>query len=160
NRGSGSSRSFQDLEAVLVPSERRHQVYTVRLVLALVKQVAGELDADALPFVPGLMHAAANPFGNVDARDLVVEELGVAEGLERQDADEDGNLREPAQPLDESLPATQLVHRLRHDEVRAGVELLLHVFELGIEVLGGGVDAAADRELGERADRGAGEIRS
>src|SRR5262249_9054784 len=106
--GGSLGRVREDLEAVLEAAERRHEVHAVRRGPAALEQIARQLDAYALPLASGLVQLLAHPLGHADARYLVVEKLGVAEGLQRQDADQDRDLGQAVEALAETLPALQL----------------------------------------------------
>src|ERR1041385_4431887 len=127
--------AVEHVEAVLVAAERRHQVNTVGEVARLAQQLAGQLDADLLALVARFVHAAPDGLGNLDARHLVVQELGVPERLERQDANEDRHLGHAAEPVEEALPALEFVHRLRHHVLPAGFDLLREAVELRREIV-------------------------
>ena len=69
------ARQLADVHARLL-----HRIRAVELALR-------EFDADLLAFVARVVHARADPVRHVDARHFVVQELGVTERLQRQDAD-------------------------------------------------------------------------
>ena len=92
--------------------------------------------AHALGLGPGagLAQALAQGLGHGDAGHLVVHELGVAVGLERQDAEQYGDL-DRAEALEELVPYLHLVERLGHREVGPGVDLLAEARDLEVEVV-------------------------
>jgi hypothetical protein len=80
--------------------------------------------------LPAVVEPAADPLRHLDAGDLVVQELRVPERLQGQDTDQQRHLRHAAEAVEEALPAVQLVHRLRHHELHAGVQLALEALQL------------------------------
>src|SRR5262245_51538459 len=60
--------AFEHVEAVLVATERRHQVDAVREVARLGQQLARELHADFLALVARFVQAPADPLRHLDAR--------------------------------------------------------------------------------------------
>src|SRR5437867_13114730 len=98
----GSADRIEHLRNHLEAAERGHQIRAGVATSHGADELLRHLDADAERAVARLAKAAAHVLGNHDPRHLVVEELGVAGAVERQDADQDGH-RRAAGPLQEAI---------------------------------------------------------
>src|SRR5262245_3091072 len=82
---------IEDLRDDLEASERGHEIGAGVTLAHGQDELLRHLDAGAKRMVSGLAQTAADRLGDRDARDLVVEELGVARAMERKDADQHWN---------------------------------------------------------------------
>ena len=152
-----------ELGALLVAPEARHDVGPGDLALHRGQEAVGHLDADLRAAFAGRAHRLAGPVGDRDPGDLVVEELGVAGRDQRQDAEQDRD-RDAARPeatarlREHRLDLLDRVERLGHHQVRAGRELPFEAIPLGRRVGGGRIEGAGDGEPGPLADRAAGRV--
>ena len=144
------------LRRLLVAPEAGHDVGALDERAHLVEQRQGRLQADLRAPLPGRRHGGAHLVGDGDAGHLVMEELGVARGVQRQHAQQH-RPRQSVAPasrgaLHEALPLGRGVDGLGHDEMRAGLDLAGQALDLAIEVGGGRVQGAGDGEAGGRSD--------
>ena len=152
-----------ELGALLVAPEARHDVGPGDLALHRGQEAVGHLDADLRAALAGRAHRLPGLVGDRDAGDLVVEELGVAGRDQRQDAEQDRD-RDAARPeatarlREHRLDLLDRVERLGHHQVRPGRELALEPIPLGRRVGGGRIEGAGDGEPGALADRAAGRV--
>ena len=106
----------------------------------------------------GRPHRGARVIGDRDPGHLVVQELGVARGHEREHAGRSGTGTPPGpnrRRASSSIASTcsTRVERLGHDQVGAGGELAFEAVPLGRYVGRGGIEHTGDREPGALADR-------
>src|SRR5262249_42991034 len=86
-----SSEDIQHLRHDLEAAEGRHEVRAGVARADLADELLGHLDAGAKRAVARGTKPGPHAIGNRDPGDLVVEELGVAEAVERQHPDEHGH---------------------------------------------------------------------
>ena len=106
---------------------------------ALGQQPMSHLEANLGATLAGPAHRRADLGGDGDAGHLVVQELGVALGVKRQDAQQHGP-RQAARParrgaVHEAVPLVARVDRLGHDQVRARVDLVRESLDLMVQVV-------------------------
>ena len=91
---------IEDLGDDLEAAERGHEVRAGVASAHLADELLRHLDADAKRAVPRVLQPAAHRLGDRDAGHLVVEELGMTEAVEREDAHQHG-LRRATGALEE-----------------------------------------------------------
>src|SRR5215475_2997252 len=104
-----SADGIEDLRDDLKASERWHQVGACVALAHGTDELLRHLDPGAERAVARLAQAAANRLGDRDARDLVVEELGVARAVEWKNADQHRDGRATG-PLEKAIELGQVVH--------------------------------------------------
>src|SRR6266478_1049964 len=155
----GSADRIENLRDDFEAAERGHQIGPGVARPHGSDELLRHLDPDAERAVPGLSKPAADLVGNRDTRHLVVQELGVARAVEREDADQNWN-RRAARPLEETVDLPQLVHGLRLNPARPRPDLSLEAVDLPRHVLGRGVQGGADVERRRLADAAPGRVLS
>src|SRR5215813_5215794 len=86
-----SADGIEDLRDDLEASERGHEIGAGVALAHGPDEFLRHLDAGAKRVVSGLAQTTADRLGDRDARDFVVEKLGVARTVERKDADQHRN---------------------------------------------------------------------
>src|SRR5699024_1892886 len=115
------------------------------------------LDPFLAPLASGLAHSFSRVVREGDARNLVVEELGVPGALQWQDTDHHWK-RElvPAIEIEELPPELHVENRLRHREVCPRLDLAADASYFVLQVGLGWIDCAGDREVRRSSNRGSG----
>ncbi len=121
--------------------------------LEVEQQLAGHFDADLPAVVPSGSHSLQGLFCQRNARNLVMQELGMPRALEWQDSDHDRHRDLTPEVLEETQPDLDIVDRLGHHEMRAGGQFLAQPARLQRQILPGRIDCAGDREGGISAER-------
>src|SRR5215467_1096943 len=155
----GSLDRIQHLRDDLEAAERRHQVRARVAIAHGADQLLGHLDPDAERAVAGLAEPAPHVLGNRDARDLVVQEFGVAGAMKRQDPHQHRHGR-AARALEKTIERRQVVHGLRLHPASAGANLALEALDLARNVSGRRVQRGAHVERRGLADAAPGGILS
>src|SRR5437867_10387896 len=145
-RAPSRASSTEDIEHLghdLEAPERRHQIGARVAGPHVADELLRHLHAGAEGTIPRVAQPPADHVGNRDARHLVVEELGVAGAVQREDPDEDGDGR-AARAGEEALEELEVVDGLRLYPARPRLHLAVEALDLPLDVLGRGVQGSAD----------------
>src|SRR5918998_1525389 len=154
----GLAHRFQDFSREVRRARRRHDVGAADQGSGPRQQVLRDLDAVPRGLLGGeLRELLPHVFRDVDAGDLVVEELGLAGAPQGHQAEEDAEPR-IADLLERLLQGPDLEDRLRPEGVRPGLDLAPQLLHLGAQILGRGVEGGPDEEAGWLAYWVAGQV--
>src|SRR4029450_2886021 len=148
---------IEDLRDDLEASERGHQVGAGVALAHGPAELLRHLDAGAERAVDRLAQATSDRLGDRDAGDLVVEELGVARAVERENADQHRNRRAPGPP-EKALALGQVLHGLSLHPARARLHFPVETVDLAGDVLGRRIQGSAHVERGRLADAAPGRV--
>src|SRR5262249_59736317 len=147
----------QEIQSHLRLPERRDDVDPGGLLTGLSVELACQLEPDLGAARACLTEAVLHRLWDDDARNLVVEPHRELVRAHDEDADQNRN-RPAAEQLLEAVEVAEIEERLRHRELRAGIDFLPEALELGLEVVRRGIDRYAEEERRGRVDRFAVEV--